>query len=103
MICQICQGEFLPNKYKPKQQVCSNPECQHKRQLQNLKSWRLKNPDYFKYLGQNPSWRKQRYSQTKQWKQSHKDYFKQYQQKHKEQRRQYMREYMRKYRQKTVS
>ena len=103
MICRICQNEFAPHKYRPHQQVCFNPECQRKRQLQNLKSWRLKNPDYFKYLGEDSAWRRQRYARNKLWKETHKDYLKEYYQKHKEQKKEYMREYMRRCRQKTVS
>ena len=48
-ICIYCQQSFDPNKYSPRQKVCSKPECQHKRQLESMRDWRGKHPNYFKY------------------------------------------------------
>jgi hypothetical protein len=98
MICKICQAEFKPNKYHPNQQVCPNPECQKKRQLENLKQWRRKNADYFKCLGQEKAWQDKRHRYNTLWKSANKESLKEYEQLHKEQRREYMREYMRRYR-----
>ena len=95
MQCKICQKEFIPNKYRPIQTVCSSPDCQRLRQIQNEKEWRIRNPDYFKCLGQEKSWRENRHSYSKLWRTAHKDSIRAYEQRHKEQRRQYMREYMR--------
>jgi hypothetical protein len=95
MLCSICQKEFIPNKYKPSQKVCSNPGCQRLRQIQNEKDWRARNPDYFKCLGQEKFWRENRHRYSKLWRVAHKDSLRDYEQSHKEQRRQYMREYMR--------
>lgn len=98
MICQICQKDFSPSKYRPKQQVCSNPECQRERQRRNQQEWRGKNPDYFKCLGQEQAWQEKRRRYNRLWKEANKEYITAYELAHKEQRREYMREYMRKYR-----
>ncbi|MEI6631116.1 MAG: hypothetical protein WCL25_00685 [bacterium] len=95
MLCRICQKEFKPNKYRPKQQVCSRSECQKARQIQNLRDWRLKNPDYFKTLEQDASWRESRYRYSRLWKSAHKEYLKEYEGAHNPQRKEYMRDYMR--------
>ena len=47
--CVICGTAFTPNKYRPNQNVCSSLECQYQRQLNNMKKWRDRNPNYFKY------------------------------------------------------
>ena len=99
MICKICQREFNPSKYRPKQQVCSASECQSKRQLENEKAWRLKNPDYFKCLGQDNAWKEKRYRYSRLWKATRSGRLKEYSQAQQEQRREYMRGYMREYRQ----
>ena len=98
MRCKICQTEFTPSKYQPRQEVCFQPECQRQRQIQNEREWRLKNPDYFKCLGQEEFWRKSRHRYSRLWKSTHKEYLKEYEQTHKKQRQEYMREYMRRYR-----
>jgi len=97
-LCRICQKEFIPDKYHAQQQVCSRPECQKQRQIQNQREWRIKNPEYFKSLEQDPAWRKYRQRYTKLWKTSHKDHLKDYAERHKQERLEYMRGYMRRYR-----
>ncbi len=99
MLCKFCQNEFTPSKYRPKQQVCSRPECQRLRQLQNEKDWRLRNPDYFKCLGQESSWRADRHRYTRLWKAMHGVGIRAYEKANQKPRREYMREYMRRYRQ----
>ena len=98
MRCKICQKEFTPNKYHPHQQVCSQTECQHLRQILNQRNWRNKNPEYFKCRGQEAFWRENRHRYSQQWRVAHKQYLKEYQRNHRQQRREYMREYMRRYR-----
>ena len=98
MFCRICKNEFFPNKYRPGQQVCSRPECQRIRQLQNVRDWRARNPGYYKYLDQDSSWRESRHQYSKLWKATHKEYLKEYAKRQKKQRREYMREYMRRHR-----
>jgi len=98
MQCKICKNEFIPTKYRPKQQICSRPACQRLRQIQNERTWRQKNPDYFKYLGQNSAWQEVRRTYNKLWRQTHKDELKSYEKTHQEERREYMRQYMRTYR-----
>jgi hypothetical protein len=98
MKCIICNNDFTPSKYRPSQQVCSDPACQRQRQLQNQKEWRIKNPDYFKCLGQESAWQDKRRRYNQLWKSANKEYIKTYENDHKDQRREYMREYMRKYR-----
>jgi len=98
MICKFCQREFTPNKYHPHQKVCSNPECQNLRQIQNERDWRIRNPEYFKCRGQEAFWREDRHQYSQKWRASHKEYLKEYEKAHTPQRRVYMREYMRRYR-----
>jgi len=98
-ICQICKKWFMPNKYRPNQAVCSNLECQYQRQLNNMKKWREKNPEYFKYREkQDESWRETCRERARRWRDKHKDYLKLYRQEFKEHHRIYMRMYMREYR-----
>ncbi len=98
-ICQMCKKEFLPNKYRPNQVICSSIECQYQRQLYNMKSWRDKNPNYFKYKEiKDVKWRESCRERAKKWRQGHLDYLKLYRQEHKEEHREYMRKYMRDYR-----
>ena len=98
MICKICQREFIPNKYRPQQKVCSEPECQRKRQFENVKDWQRRNPDYFKYGQSLPSWKERHNLSSKRWRQKHVRHLKKYWKEHKEFRRLYMKEYMRRYR-----
>jgi hypothetical protein len=98
MRCKICQREFTPNKYHPRQQVCPQPECQHLRQILNERDWRSRNPEYFKCRGQETFWREDRHRYTQKWRKAHRARLKAYQRSHRQQRREYMREYMRRYR-----
>ena len=98
-ICPICKKWFLPNKYRPNQEICSNLECQYKRQLENMKSWRDKNPHYFKYKEiRDVRWKEVCRERARRWRQHHLEYLKLYRQEHKEEHRGYMRKYMREYR-----
>ena len=100
--CIYCQVEFSPNKYSPRQKVCSNSDCQKKRQLESMAAWRQKNPNYFKYdESKGPLWLETQRRRSKQWRQKNPDKIKIYRQNHQEQYRSYMRDYMRQYRQKT--
>lgn len=99
--CSICGKPFVPNKYRPNQKVCSSLECQYQRQLQNMKSWREKNPNYFKYKeSQDKSWKQACRERSLDWRRKHKEYLQLYREANKERHREYMREYMRKYRKK---
>jgi hypothetical protein len=100
MKCLFCGNSFIPSKYRPNQQVCSKPDCQHQRQVNNSKEWRTKNPDYYKTLGQDSAWKSYRNQYSKLWKQSHKDHIKQYHEANRAEKREYMREYMKEYRKK---
>jgi hypothetical protein len=93
-ICLICKGKFLPSKYRRNQKVCSQPECQHKRQLQNLAAWRQKNPGYFKITRHDSSWAQLYRRRSRLWRKRNKDKIKKYRQEHKKEEREYMREYM---------
>ena len=100
-ICSICKKPFLPNKYRPNQQICSNLECQYKRQLDNMKKWRDKNPHYFKYKEmRDAKWREVCRERARKWRQRHLEYLKLYRQEHREEHKEYMRNYMREYRRK---
>ncbi len=99
--CEICGKPFIPNKYRPNQEVCSSLECQYQRQLHNMKSWRVKNPNYFKYKeSQDKSWKQACRERSLEWRRKHKEYLQLYREANKERHREYMREYMRRYRQK---
>ena len=99
--CKICGKAFVANKYRPNQQVCSSLECQYRRQLENMKSWRVSNPNYFKYKeSQDRSWKQACRERSLDWRKKHKEYLQLYREANKERHREYMREYMRKYRQK---
>jgi len=98
-ICVICGKEFIANKYRPNQKICSSLECQYKRQLVNMKSWRTKNPEYFKCRESNDvSWKSACRERSRRWRETHKEYLALYRQEHKDDHRKYMREYMREYR-----
>ena len=98
-ICSICKKPFLPNKYRPNQQICSNLECQYKRQLDNMKKWRNRNPHYFKYKEmRDTKWREVCRERARKWRQHHLEYLKLYRQEHREEHKEYMRKYMREYR-----
>jgi hypothetical protein len=69
--CHYCQQSFQPSKFRPDQNVCSQPDCQrrrradyHRKQLQtdpeyaqivrdSQKKWREANPDYQRRYRQN--------------------------------------------------
>ena len=98
--CMICGKSFLPNKYRPNQEVCSSLECQYQRQLVNMKGWRDKNPHYFKYKEtQDKSWKQACRERSLEWRRKHREYLQLYREANKDRHRDYMRDYMRKYRQ----
>lgn len=99
-ICRICGKTFIPSKYRQETQgACSDPVCQHKRQLENMKRWRRQNPYYFKLDEiRGAYWRDMYRRRIKKWRKEHPEYFKSYREKYKDQHREYMREYMRRYR-----
>ncbi|MFH1790903.1 MAG: hypothetical protein ABH885_02830 [Candidatus Omnitrophota bacterium] len=99
--CKICGNPFLPNKYRPNQEICSNIECQYQRQLDNMKKWRVRNPNYFKYKeAKDKSWKETCRARSLEWRKRHQEYLKLYRDAHRERHREYMRDYMRKYRKK---
>lgn len=100
-ICSACNKWFIPNKYRPNQQICSSLECQYQRQLENMKKWRNHNPNYFKYReAKDVTWKEACKERAKKWRDKHQEYLKLYRDEHKERYRTYMREYMRNYRKK---
>ncbi|OIO81134.1 MAG: hypothetical protein COW11_05670 [Candidatus Omnitrophica bacterium CG12_big_fil_rev_8_21_14_0_65_43_15] len=98
--CVICNKIFTPTKYRPQaQEVCSDPVCQHKRQLENMKRWRRNNPHYFRQDEiRGVYWRELYRRRIRRWRKEHPEYFKKYRDRYKAQHREYMREYMRRYR-----
>ena len=98
--CNFCGKIFEPSKYRPNAQaICSDPSCQHKRQLENMKKWRRSNPHYFKQDELRGSyWRELYKRRIKKWRKEHVEYFKNYREKYKNRHKDYMREYMRRYR-----
>lgn len=100
-VCRYCYKEFAPNKYSPHQKVCSNPECQHTRQLESMKSWRSSNPNYFKYdESKGVEWLQAQRERSRQWRHQNPEKVQSYRQSHIDEYRNYMRDYMRRYREK---
>ena len=99
MICIYCQREFEPSKYRrTKQKACGDPNCQKKRQRDNLSAWQGKNPLYYRIQRMDPTWRVKARLRAKRWRAAHKDRIRAYRMATMEQYRIYMREYMRRYR-----
>jgi hypothetical protein len=97
--CSICGKTFIPNKYRPNQEICSSLECQYQRQLENMRSWRKSNPNYFKYKeSKDQSWKQTCRERSLEWRKKHREYLQLYREANKERHREYMRDYMRKYR-----
>ena len=100
-ICRFCNLSFLPNKYAPRQTVCSSADCQKKRQLESMRQWRDKNPNYFKYdESKGIQWLETQRRRSQEWRQRNPDKVRAYRQAHEDEDRRYMREYMQRYRQK---
>jgi len=49
--CKVC-GKSLSRISTDQSDGCSSLECQYQRQLENMKMWRSRNPNYFKYKGE---------------------------------------------------
>jgi hypothetical protein len=99
--CVYCKVVFSPNKYSPRQQICSGPDCQKRRQLESMKLWRQRNPNYFKYdESKGAVWLETQRKRSKLWREKNPDKVRSYRSAHSEEYRQYMREYMRVYREK---
>ncbi len=97
--CIICGNVFAPNKYRPNQTICSSIECQYQRQLDNMKKWRGRNPNYFKYKeSQDASWKETCKQRSIDWRRKHLEYLKLYREEHRDRHREYMKDYMRDYR-----
>ena len=99
-ICVLCGKAFVPSKYRPAtQRACSDPACQHARQLANMKRWRMSNPHYFRQDElRGAYWKDLSRRRIRKWRKAHPEYFKEYRERYKPQHRDYMREYMRRYR-----
>ena len=98
-VCAYCKNNFTPNKYSPRQTVCSNSDCQKKRQLDSMKAWREKHPTYFKYdESKGLAWLETQRKRSKVWREKNPDKIRSYRVAHSEEYRKYMREYMRVYR-----
>lgn len=99
--CKICGKPFIPNKYRPNQEICSSVECQYQRQLDNMSQWRKSNPNYFKYKEvHDTSWKETCRRRSLDWRKEHKEYLKLYREAHRQRHCNYMRDYMREYRKK---
>ena len=97
--CLICGNSFIPNKYRPNQEMCSSVECQYKRQLENMSAWRKRNPNYFKYKEANDaSWKDTCKKRSLDWREKHKEYLRLYREANRLRHRNYMKDYMREYR-----
>lgn len=100
-VCTYCKSPFAPNKYSPRQVVCSNRDCQKRRQLDSMRLWRERNPNYFKYdESKSLVWLEAQRRRSKLWREKNPDKVRSYRVAHSEEYRQYMREYMRAYREK---
>jgi hypothetical protein len=98
-VCPYCRTPFSPNKYSPGQKICSNSDCQKKRQLESMRQWRERNPNYFKYdESKGLAWLEVQRKRSKIWREKNPDKVRAYRQSHSEEYRRYMRDYMRQYR-----
>ena len=98
-LCIFCGCAFTPNKYSPKQKICSAIDCQKKRQLESMKLWRQRNPSYFKYdESKGLVWLETQRKRSKTWREKNPEKVRTYRQTHSLEYRQYMKEYMRQYR-----
>ena len=88
--CTVCGRLFETSKYRPNQAVCSDEQCQYRRQLANMKKWRIDNPDYFK-TGKDPAAK----LKSKMSREEREAYNRNYRVAHKEAHREYMKRYMR--------
>ena len=99
MICIYCQKEFEPSKYRrTKQRACGDPDCQKRRQRDNLTAWQGRNPLYYRIKRMDPVWRGKARQRAKRWRTAHRDRIQAYRTATMDQYRIYMREYMRRYR-----
>ena len=97
--CLVCNKPFAPNKYSPRQKVCSNPECQKKRQIDSMRVWREDHPNYFKYdESKGMEWLMLQRQRSKEWRQKNPEKVREYRKSHLDEYRSYMRDYMRRYR-----
>jgi hypothetical protein len=92
--CSICGKSFTPNIRRPDQSVCLAPQCQKKRQLNNMREWRAKKAA----SADSNLWKESCRRKTSEWRKKHQAYLKLYREENKEKRSEYMKEYMRKYR-----
>ncbi len=99
-LCKLCGKSFISSKYRPERQgICSDPVCQHKRQLENMKTWRRNNPHYFKMDEiRGAYWQELYRRRIRKWGKAHPEYFRKYRERYKQRHKDYMREYMRRYR-----
>jgi len=102
--CRYCGRPFEKNKYSPRQRVCSHPECQHTRQIDSMREWRKKHPNYFRYdESKGEEWLRTQRERSRVWRQRNPDKIRAYRQTHLQEYRSYMRDYMRRYREKKKS
>ena len=92
--CSICGKHFTPGIRHPEQTACPSPECQHKRQLENMKKWREKKAA----SSDSGPWKASCRRSSAEWRKKHQTYLKLYREEHKEEHNEYMREYMKNYR-----
>ena len=70
--CRYCQQIFQPSIYRPKQSVCSQPECQGQRRS-----------DYHRERVRNdPAYAGDVRASQRKWREAHPEYWKQYRQQH---------------------
>lgn len=96
--CSICGRLFTPSVRRPSQSVCSSPQCQHQRQLNNMKQWRAEKTA----SSGNDSWKETRRRKSSEWRKKHQAYLKLYRQEHKDKHNEYMKEYMKGYRRRKI-
>ncbi len=103
-VCVYCKAAFLPNKYSPRQKICSSVECQKRRQTESMRVWREHHPNYFKYdESKGMEWLEAQRRRSKTWREKNPDKVRAYRVEHSEEYRKYMREYMQEYRKKKRS
>jgi hypothetical protein len=62
--CLYCQSPFLPSRYRPRQRVCGQPECQRKRRADSRRQQLARDAEYRQVVHES----------QKQWWDEHPDY-----------------------------
>jgi hypothetical protein len=70
--CRYCRQSFVPSAYRPRQSVCSQPECQKRRKTDYHQHKRLHDPAYAQTCqNSQENWRREHPDYNRQYRQTH--------------------------------